>query len=290
MLVVNAAHQGRRFRPYRSAAACRGPAVAGRSPRASGAAGPARRRSPGAALSAGRGARLHAGARPRVRRRRPAIVSRSGYTGEDGFEISVRGRSRRKRRPRVARRARSQADRPRRAQFAAARSRASASMATTSTRRRRRSKPASPGRSASAAAKKAAFRAPTACGSKSPTVPSRRRVGLILDGKVPAREGADIKTPRRQSLVGRVTSGGFGPTLGRPIAHGLCRGRLCRAGDARSISSCAASRWRRASCRCPSFRTAITRNREAPSPRARNILPIISRGNRNVGHSLHQGP
>ena len=49
--------------------------------------------------------------------------------------------------------------------------------------------------------------------------PARRRVGLILEGKVPAREGADIKTPE-DILVGRVTSGGFSPTLGRPIAMG----------------------------------------------------------------------
>jgi aminomethyltransferase len=49
--------------------------------------------------------------------------------------------------------------------------------------------------------------------------PSRRRVGLILEGRVPAREGADIKTPEG-ILVGRVTSGGFSPTLGRPIAMG----------------------------------------------------------------------
>ena len=49
--------------------------------------------------------------------------------------------------------------------------------------------------------------------------PSRRRIGLVLDGKVPAREGADIQT-REGILVGRVTSGGFSPTLGRPIAMG----------------------------------------------------------------------
>jgi aminomethyltransferase len=47
----------------------------------------------------------------------------------------------------------------------------------------------------------------------------RRLVGLMLDGKVPAREGADIKTPEG-ILVGRITSGGFSPTLGRPIAMG----------------------------------------------------------------------
>jgi aminomethyltransferase len=47
--------------------------------------------------------------------------------------------------------------------------------------------------------------------------PARRRVGLELAGKAPAREGAEVTT-RDGQPVGRVTSGGFAPTLGRPIA------------------------------------------------------------------------
>jgi aminomethyltransferase len=49
--------------------------------------------------------------------------------------------------------------------------------------------------------------------------PFRRRVGLVLEGKAPAREGADILTPEGE-LVGRITSGGFAPSLGKPIAMG----------------------------------------------------------------------
>jgi aminomethyltransferase len=48
---------------------------------------------------------------------------------------------------------------------------------------------------------------------------ARRRVGLLLDGKAPAREGAEI-ADAQGSIVGRVTSGGFSPSLGRPIAMG----------------------------------------------------------------------
>jgi aminomethyltransferase len=48
---------------------------------------------------------------------------------------------------------------------------------------------------------------------------TRKRVGLLLEGKAPAREGADIAT-LDESIVGRVTSGGFGPSLGKPIAMG----------------------------------------------------------------------
>ncbi len=46
--------------------------------------------------------------------------------------------------------------------------------------------------------------------------PERCRVGLSLDGRLPAREGAQVFAG--QTEVGRVTSGGFSPTLGHPIA------------------------------------------------------------------------
>jgi aminomethyltransferase len=49
--------------------------------------------------------------------------------------------------------------------------------------------------------------------------PPRLRVGLLVDG-APAREGADILGPDGKS-VGIVTSGGFSPTLGRAIALGF---------------------------------------------------------------------
>jgi aminomethyltransferase len=50
------------------------------------------------------------------------------------------------------------------------------------------------------------------------TGPERRRVGLSLDGRLPAREGAPVFAGERQ--VGCLTSGGFSPTLGHPIAMG----------------------------------------------------------------------
>ncbi|WP_394729708.1 glycine cleavage system aminomethyltransferase GcvT [Altererythrobacter sp. GH1-8] len=45
---------------------------------------------------------------------------------------------------------------------------------------------------------------------------TQRRIGLKLDGRMPAREGADVYVG--DTKVGRVTSGGFSPTLGHPIA------------------------------------------------------------------------
>jgi aminomethyltransferase len=49
--------------------------------------------------------------------------------------------------------------------------------------------------------------------------PVRIRVGFTFEGKAPAREGADIATPEGE-IIGKITSGGFGPTLNAPVAMG----------------------------------------------------------------------
>jgi aminomethyltransferase len=46
----------------------------------------------------------------------------------------------------------------------------------------------------------------------------RKRVGLLPEGKAIAREGAEIALGGK--MIGRVTSGGFAPTLGRAVARG----------------------------------------------------------------------
>ncbi|MGV2974533.1 glycine cleavage system aminomethyltransferase GcvT [Roseibium alexandrii] len=51
----------------------------------------------------------------------------------------------------------------------------------------------------------------------------RIRVGLRLDGKAPAREGAEIALPDGD-VIGSLTSGGFAPTVGAPIAMGYVPG------------------------------------------------------------------
>jgi aminomethyltransferase len=47
----------------------------------------------------------------------------------------------------------------------------------------------------------------------------RRRVGLRPEGRAPVREGAEL-TDAEGRAVGFVTSGGFGPTVGAPVAMG----------------------------------------------------------------------
>ncbi|MDP1631281.1 MAG: glycine cleavage system aminomethyltransferase GcvT [Caulobacter sp.] len=64
--------------------------------------------------------------------------------------------------------------------------------------------------------------------------PSRVRVGLkVLDGP-PAREGAEIADADGQ-VVGVVTSGGFAPSLGHPIAMGFVPPALSAVGTALKV-------------------------------------------------------
>ena len=46
-----------------------------------------------------------------------------------------------------------------------------------------------------------------------------KRVGIRPDGRAPAREGTEIadKTGR---VIGKITTGGFGPSLNAPVAMG----------------------------------------------------------------------
>ncbi|MEQ4540434.1 MAG: glycine cleavage system aminomethyltransferase GcvT [Billgrantia sp.] len=47
----------------------------------------------------------------------------------------------------------------------------------------------------------------------------RKRVGLLGEGRAPVREGADLYDENGHH-IGRVTSGGFGPSVGMPVAMG----------------------------------------------------------------------
>jgi aminomethyltransferase len=47
----------------------------------------------------------------------------------------------------------------------------------------------------------------------------RKRVGILPEGRAPARDGTEI-TDKTGRVIGKITSGGFGPTLNAPIAMG----------------------------------------------------------------------
>lgn len=61
--------------------------------------------------------------------------------------------------------------------------------------------------------------------------PARRRVGLKPEGRQPVREGAPIFAG--DSEVGRVTSGGFGPSVEAPVAMGYVA--AAHAGDGTAL-------------------------------------------------------
>jgi glycine cleavage system T protein (aminomethyltransferase) len=61
--------------------------------------------------------------------------------------------------------------------------------------------------------------------------PIEKRVGFDIDGRQPVREGA-LVLDGEGNEVGRITSGGFSPTLQRPIAMGYVASALAEAGTA----------------------------------------------------------
>ena len=65
--------------------------------------------------------------------------------------------------------------------------------------------------------------------------PVRRRVGLLVDGRQPVREGAMV-VDADGSEVGKVTSGGFSPTLEAPIAMAYVPVALAEPGTAGSLA------------------------------------------------------
>jgi aminomethyltransferase len=51
--------------------------------------------------------------------------------------------------------------------------------------------------------------------------PARKRVGLRPEGRAPMREGVVLyAAPDDETPIGQITSGGFGPTVGGPVAMG----------------------------------------------------------------------
>jgi aminomethyltransferase len=58
---------------------------------------------------------------------------------------------------------------------------------------------------------------------------AEKRVGLAVNGRAPVREGAELVDVSGNS-IGRVTSGGFGPSMDAPIAMGYVGTSFCSLG------------------------------------------------------------
>jgi aminomethyltransferase len=59
--------------------------------------------------------------------------------------------------------------------------------------------------------------------------PSRKLAGIRPDGRAPAREGTEIR--HEGEHAGVITSGGFGPSVGGPVALGFVKPELARPGQ-----------------------------------------------------------
>ena len=160
----------------------------------------------------------------------------------------------RARRPRIAdllcRAARGEADRARRARFAAAGGGAAALRPRSRSSRPRRSRPISSSRLSKRRRAEGGFPGWERIAQELADGPIRKRVGLKIEGRQPVREGAAVVDGDGDE-VGKVTSGGFSPSARGADRHGLCAGRVGRAGQPRSASSSAASLSRRRSLPMP---------------------------------------
>lgn len=63
---------------------------------------------------------------------------------------------------------------------------------------------------------------------------SRKRVGIRPEGKGPAREGTEI-VDSDGNVIGAVTSGGFGPTANAPVAMGYVSKEFAKVGTALTL-------------------------------------------------------
>ena len=187
-------------------------------------------------------------------------VTRSGYTGEDGFEISTPADAADAIARKLLAAARGEADRARRARFAAARSRALPLRPRHRRPRRRRSRPACCGASASSAATQGGFPGAAVIQQQIAEGAPRKRVGLLPEGKRDrARGRRDRRSAGKVDRQGHVAAASR-PTLGRADRHGLRR-RAPHAGQRHQGRACRARQaaCRPRSCPCPSSRHAYYR-------------------------------
>lgn len=158
----------------------------------------------------------------------PAIVTRSGYTGEDGFEISLPADAA----ERVAGRLLAEPDVAPAGLGARDSLRLEAGLCLYGQDIDELTTPVEAGLAWSIGKRRreaADFPGATVIRDQLAHGPTRRRVGLRLEGRAPARAGAEI-VAADGTMAGAVTSGGFSPSLNAPIAMGYVRRDLAQSG------------------------------------------------------------
>ena len=145
----------------------------------------------------------------------PAIISRTGYTGEDGFEISIEGADAEK----VARALLKEVEVLPIGLGARDSLRLEAGLCLYGHDMDDSIDPAEAALMWSIGTRRREAKDFPAAEKILANTPAKKRVGIRPEGRAPAREGTEIadKTGR---IIGKVTSGGFGPSLNAPLAMG----------------------------------------------------------------------
>ena len=145
----------------------------------------------------------------------PAIISRSGYTGEDGFEISIEGKDG----ERVARALLKESEVLPIGLGARDSLRLEAGLCLYGHDIDETVNPAEANLLWSIQKRRRADRDFPGGGKFLDGTPAKKRIGILPLGKAPAREHTQVadKTGR---IIGEITSGGFGPSLNGPVAMG----------------------------------------------------------------------
>ncbi|MCD0458343.1 glycine cleavage system aminomethyltransferase GcvT [Roseiconus lacunae] len=150
---------------------------------------------------------------------KPAIVSRTGYTGEDGFELVVRAEEANRIWENIMLAGRDAGFAP--AGLGARDTlRMEAAMPLYGHELNESTDPISAGLSFACNLNDRDFLGRDAIAKIKTAGPKRRRVGLLPEGRRPAREGCDV-IGADGKVVGTITSGGPSPTLGKPIAMAM---------------------------------------------------------------------
>jgi aminomethyltransferase len=145
----------------------------------------------------------------------PAIVSRTGYTGEDGYEISLEGGDA----ERIARLLLEESEVLPIGLGARDSLRLEAGLCLYGHDIDETRDPAQADLLWSIGKRRKEAKDFPGAGTTLNGAPTIQRVGIRPEGRAPAREGAEI-ADKSGRVIGKVTSGGFGPSLNAPIAMG----------------------------------------------------------------------
>jgi aminomethyltransferase len=155
----------------------------------------------------------------------PAIISRTGYTGEDGFEISVEGADA----ERVARALLGESEVLPIGLGARDSLRLEAGLCLYGHDIDETRNPAEGNLLWSIGKRRKEAKDFPGAAQTLNGAPTIKLVGIRPEGRAPAREGTEI-ADRNGRIIGKVTSGGFGPSLNAPIAMGYVESAFAAAG------------------------------------------------------------